>query len=153
METLGSTIEPKLFSDDVSSHQVIRAHNVNIRGLSANMRAILKIGMPDDDFDVMLHELVTLPVIPIFYQIPYTQPVLQGLSKPTFLPLTRARVFLLERLEILKVQEARFKLSEDPQISDLVLAYAHLTAFGVEVFQQCVRSSAGKKWKSSRKKA
>jgi hypothetical protein len=152
LETLGSTIEPKLFSDDVSSHQIIEHINVNIRGVIAEHAHDFKIGMPDDDFDVMLHELVTLPVIPIFYQIPYTQGVTRTVET-NFSTTDKGSIFLLERLEILKVQEARFKLSEDPQISDLVLAYAHLTAFGVEVFQQCVRSSAGKTPKSSRKKA
>jgi hypothetical protein len=152
LETLGSTIDPTLFSDDVSSHQIIEHINVNIRGVIAEHARNFKIRMPDDDFDLMLHELVTLPVIPVFYQIPYTQGVTRTVET-NFSTTDKGSIFLLERLEILKVEEARFKLSDDPQISDLVLAYAHLTAFGVEVFQQCCDLSGSKKPKPSKKKA
>lgn len=151
LKTLGSTIEPKLFSDDVSSHQIIEHINVNIRGVIAEHACNFKIAMPDDDFDIMLHELVTLPVIPIFYQIPHTQGVTRTVET-NFSTTDRGSIFLLERLEILEVQEARFTLSDDPQVSDLVLTYAHLTAFGVEVFQQCVGLSGGKKRKPPQKK-
>ena len=61
-------------------------------------------------------------------------------------------MFLLERLEVLKSQEARFKLSEDPQISELVISYAKLTAFGVEVFRECAGPPVGKKNRQRRKK-
>jgi hypothetical protein len=151
LETLGSTIDKDIFTDHVSSHQISEHINVNIRGLIGEHARDFKVGTSDADFDVVLHELVTLPVIPIFYQIPHTQGVTR-IVETNFSTTDKGSIFLLERLEILKVQEARFKLSEDLQISDLVLAYAHLTAFGVEVFHQCVDSSAGKKSTSPRKK-
>lgn len=38
----------------------------------------------------------------------------------------------------MKSEETRFQLSEDPDIADVVISYAKLTAFGVEVFHECV---------------
>jgi hypothetical protein len=65
----------------------------------------------------------------------------------------RGSIFLLERLEILKSEEARFQVSEDhPDIADVVISYAKLTAFGVEVFRECVGLSEGSKRKPLRKK-
>jgi hypothetical protein len=93
-----------------------------------------------------------VPVIPIFYHIPM-QPGITKTITTNYSSVDRGSVFLLERLEILKSEEARFQLSEDPDIADAVISYAKLTAFGVEVFRECVGlSGGGGKRKPLRKK-
>lgn len=153
LQTLGSTIEPRLFEDDVSSYQIMDHVNLNINGVIDNYRARaeIKIGMEDKVIDALILELVALPVIPVFYHIPHSQGVTKTVDT-NFSTTDKGSIFLLERLEILKAQEVRLKLSEDPQIADFVLSYAQLTAFGVEVFLQCGGLSRGKKRKSRKKK-
>ena len=86
--------------------------------------------MADSDMDTMLNELArTLPVIPIFFHIPFS-PGVTRVVDTNFSTDDKGSIFLLERLEILKSQEARFKLSDDPQIAELVIPYAQLTPFG-----------------------
>lgn len=154
IETLGSTIEPELFSDDVSSHQIIEHVDVNISDIIDQFLPKFKVGMPDANMDEMLNELVKLPVIPVFYHIPHSQGVTWTVDT-NYSTTEKGSIFLLEGLEILKAKELRVPLlPERPQdIADFVLSYAQLTAFGVEVFQQCVGFSGGKKPKPSRKKA
>ena len=108
--------------------------------------------MTENDVDILINELVTLPVIPLFYHVPH----LPGVTKTVetnFSTVDKGSIFLLERLEILKAQEMRFKLSADEQIADFVLSYAQLTAFGVEVFLQCGGLSRHKKRKPTRIKS
>jgi len=151
LQTLGSTIEPRLFEDDVSSYQIMDHVNLNVNGVIDYYRAEIKIGMEDKVIDALIRELVALPVIPVFYHIPHSQGVTKTVDT-NFSTTDKGSIFLLERLEILKAQEVRLKLSEDPQIADFVLSYAQLTAFGVEVFLQCGGLSRGKKRKARKKK-
>jgi hypothetical protein len=157
LKTLGSTIEPRLFDDNVSSYQIMDHVNVNIKGVIENHKPEIKIGMEDEGVDALIRELVALPVIPVFYHVPHSQGVTRTVDT-NFSTTDKGSIFLLERLEILKSQEVRLTLSEDPQIADFVLSYAQLTPFGVEVFLQCgglsrgVGPSRGRKRKASRKK-
>lgn len=152
LRTLGATIEPRLFTDDVSSYQIMDHVNVNIKGVIEKYRAEIKIGMKDDEIDAFIRELVALPVIPVFYHIPHSQGVTKTVDT-NFSTTDKGSIFLLERLEILKSQEVRLTLSEDPQIADFVLSYAQLTPFGVEVFLQCGGLSPGKKRKARKKRS
>jgi hypothetical protein len=43
-------------------------------------------------------------------------------------------------------------VAEDPDIADAVISYAKLTAFGVEVFRECVGLSGGGKRKPRRRR-
>jgi hypothetical protein len=148
---LGRAIQPKLFEDKVSSHQIMDHIDVNIQGIIGYHARKFKIAMPDSYIDRMLRELTrAVPVIPIFYHIPMQSGVTKTIDT-TYAGADRGSIFLLERLEILKSEEARFQLSDDPDISDVVISYAKLTAFGVEVFRECVGLSKGDKRKPLRK--
>jgi len=72
--------------------------------------------------DVLFSELARtlLPVIPAFFHIPFSPGVTRTVDT-NFSTDDKGSVFLLERLEILKSQEARFKLSDDPEIAELVI--------------------------------
>jgi hypothetical protein len=96
--------------------------------------------------------LQALPVIPIFYHIPFSAGVTKTVDT-NFSTDDKGSIFLLERLGILKSQEARFKLTEDPEIAEMVISYASLTAFGVEVYHECVGFSGGKKRRKAPRKS
>jgi hypothetical protein len=150
---LGTAIQPKLLEDKVSSYQIADHIDVNIRGIIGHHASKFKVAMPDRHIDRMLRELTqAVPVIPIFYHIPMQLGVTKVVDT-NYSSADRGSIFLLERLEILKSEEARFQLSEDdPDIADVVISYAKLTAFGVEVFRECVGLSKGGKRKPIRKK-
>jgi hypothetical protein len=153
IEILGTTIEPKLFEDKVSSYQIMDHIDVNIDGIIGHHASKFKVAMPESYIDKLLRELIKkVPVIPIFWHIPVQRGVTRTVDT-NYSGADRGSIFLLERLEILKSQEARFELSEDHDIADVVLSYAKLTAFGVEVFRECVGfSGGGQKRKPLRKK-
>jgi hypothetical protein len=152
--SLGTAIESKFWEDKASSYQIADHIDVNIRGIIGHHAQKFKIAMPDSYIDRMLRELMrTVPVIPIFYHIPIQVGVTKVVDT-NYSGADRGTIFLLERLEILKSEEGRFQLSEDdPDISDVVISYAKLTAFGVEVFRECVGLSKGGKHKPLRKKS
>jgi hypothetical protein len=151
---LGTAIEPKLLEDKVSSYQIVEHFDVNIKGIIGFHAPKFKVDMPDCYIDRMLEKLTgSVPVVPIFYQIPTAHPGLAKTIDTNYSTADRGSIFLLERLEILKSEEARFQLSEAPDIEDLVISYAKLTAFGVEVFRACVGfPGRGGKRKPLRKK-
>jgi hypothetical protein len=151
VQTLGATIEQRLFDDDVSSYQIMDHVNINITGVIENYKSKITIGMDDTWVDALIKELVSLPVVPVFYHIPHREGVTKTVDT-NFSTTDKGSIFILERLEILKAQEVRLKLTPNPNISDFVLSYAQLTAFGVEVFLQCGGLSRGKKRKARRKK-
>jgi hypothetical protein len=125
----------------------------NIDGIIAHHALKYRVAMPDSHIDKTLCELTrTVPIIPLFYHIPVKRGITRTVAT-NYSTEDRGSIFLLERLEILKSQEARFKLSDDPDIADMVLSYAKLTAFGVEVFRECISfSGSGQKRKRPRKK-
>jgi hypothetical protein len=151
---LGTAIEPKLLEDKVSSYQIVEHFDVNIKGIIGFHAPKFKADMPDCYIDRMLEELTgCVPVVPIFYHIPTAHPGVTKAIDTNYSTADRGSIFLLERLEILKSEEARFQLSEAPDIADLVISYAKLTAFGVEVFRACVGfAGGGGKRKPLRKK-
>jgi hypothetical protein len=151
---LGTAIEPKLLEDQVSSYQIVEHFDVSIKGIIGFHAPKFKVDMPDRYIDRMLETLTgSVPVVPIFYHIPTAHPGVTKTIDTNYSTADRGSIFLLERLEILKSEEARFQLSEAPDIEDLVISYAKLTAFGVEVFRACVGfPSRGRKRKPLRKK-
>jgi hypothetical protein len=151
--TLGTAIDAKLLEDKVSSYQIAEHIDVNIRGIIGHHALkFFKVGMPDSYIDRMLRELTrAVPVIPIFYHIP-VQPGVTKVIDTNYSGVDRGSIFLLERLEILESEDTRFQVAEDPDIADVVISYAKLTAFGVEVFRECVGLSEGGKRKPLRKK-
>ena len=151
--TLGMAIEPKLLEDKVSSYQIVEHIDTNIQGIIGHHARKFKVAMPDRYIDRMLNDLAgSVPIVPIFYHIPMQLGVTKTIET-NYSGADRGSIFLLERLEILKSEEARFQLSEDPDIADVVISYAKLTAFGVEVFRECVGFvSGGGKRKPLRKK-
>jgi len=150
---LGTAIEAKLLEDKVSSYQIVEHFDVNIKGIIGHHARNFRVAMPDSYIDGMLAELTRcVPIIPIFYHVP-TQAGVTKTIDTNYSSTGRGSIFLLERLEILKSEEARFQLSEDPDIAEVVISYAKLTAFGVEVFRACVGfSDGGGKRKPLRKK-
>ena len=71
LQTLGKAIEPRLFEDSVSSYQIVEHIGVNIKGTIENFVPKLEVGMAENDVDILINELVTLPVIPLFYHVPH----------------------------------------------------------------------------------
>lgn len=135
---LGTAIQTKLLEDKVGSYQIAEHIETNIRSIIGHHALKFKIRMPDRYIDRMLRELTrTVPVIPIFYHIPY-EPGITKEIVTNYSDADRGSIFLRERLEILKSEEARFKVAANPEIADVVISYAKLTAFGVEVFRECV---------------
>jgi hypothetical protein len=150
---LGMAIEPKLLEDKVSSYQVVEHIDTNIQGIMGHHAREFKVAMPGRYIDRMLKNLAgSVPIVPIFYHIPIELGITKVIDT-NYSGADRGSIFLLERLEILKSEEARFQLSQDPDIADVVISYAKLTAFGVEVFRECVGfASGGGKRKPLRKK-
>jgi hypothetical protein len=138
IQGLGTTIEQKLFDDNVNSHEIAERINDGVRNsLRYNLEQFIT-PLSETDINVLIGDLSQLHTILLFYHIPTTYRGVTKTVSTNFSEEGRGSIFLLERLEVLKSQEMRLPISDDLDVSELVISYAQLTAFGVEVYRECV---------------